>query len=80
MRKSKVKSVKEVNPFGDHSCPHCKAQFIDPLDCQLQEGTTNCKCCGKEYKVTALIAKTANERKKRYDKACNRCIKETLNA
>lgn len=79
MTKAKIKLVTRVNHFGDHACPHCGTMFVDPLDCELKAGITTCKMCGKEYKVKPKIAKIANENKNKYDKACDRVIKEACN-
>lgn len=76
MAKVKIKTVTAVNHFGDHACPHCGVIFINPLNCKLQVGTTACNYCGKKYTVTKKIAEIANENKRKYDKACDRVIKE----
>jgi len=79
MKKDKAK-VKEVNQFGDHSCPHCRVMIINSFECELKEGTTNCVFCKKTYTITKKLAEIANENRRKYDKALERVIKELQNA
>jgi transcription elongation factor Elf1 len=79
MGKDKRK-VQEVNQFGDFGCPHCGVMFINPLNCELKAGVTNCQCCGKKFVVTKETAKIANENSRKFDKALDKVIKELQNA
>jgi len=75
-----AKMVETVNQFGDFACPHCKVMFINPLDCELKAGVTNCQCCGKKFIVTEEAAKIANENSQKYDKALDKVIKQLQGA
>jgi hypothetical protein len=71
-----MKKAENVNQFGDHACPHCNTMVINPLDCELKEGKTNCVFCRRPYIVTKKLAEVANENRRKYDKALDRVIKE----
>lgn len=80
MAKGMIKSVRVVNEFGDHSCPHCGVMFITPAGLELKAGKATCGICGKEYMVGKITAQAANENKQKYDKACDKVIKELASA